>query len=98
MKTVEKTYGEADDIMEQAAIPHCHGVYKRGCVTDQSAGGVHNNTDDSSDNEVIPAPLVPQGISKWGQLTGQTSSNTCQFTGDWHKTKVVPHVNKYLTP
>jgi hypothetical protein len=38
---------EEDDMAEQAPIPPSQGVYKRGWVTDQS------------DNEVIPAPLVP---------------------------------------
>jgi hypothetical protein len=59
----------------------------------QLAGGVHDNTDDSSDDVVIPTPLAPHVISKWGWLTGQTNTNVYQFTGDmtgkdrmWHST------------
>jgi hypothetical protein len=42
---------------------------------DQLAEGVY-------DNEVIPVPPAPQGILKWGQVTGQTNSNIHPFTGD----------------
>jgi hypothetical protein len=83
----DETYGEEVDMKEQAPIPPCRRVYKRGCVTDQSAERVHNNTDDSSDHEVIPAPFVSQGVSKWGQLTGQTNTNIFQFVGVWYKTE-----------
>jgi hypothetical protein len=83
---------------EQAPIPPWHRVYKQGFVTDQSAGRVHNNTDDSSYNEVIPAPLLPQGVSQWGQVTGQQKLTSFSWLVTGTRQNVVPHINKDLTP
>jgi hypothetical protein len=41
-----------------------------------------NNIDNSSDDELIPAFLVPQEVSKWGQPMGRTNSNIHQFTSN----------------
>jgi hypothetical protein len=42
--------------------------------------------DDGSDNdEFIPIPLAPQGVSKWEQPTGETQANNHQFTDDMTK-------------
>jgi hypothetical protein len=66
----------------------------------QLAGGVHDNTDDTSDDEAIPTPCAPQGISKWGQVTCWTNSNIHLFTDDMtgKRQNVAPHINKALTP
>jgi hypothetical protein len=56
---------EGDDMTEQAPVPPSQELYKRGQLTDQSAGGVDNNTDGSYETEMIPTPLAPQGVSKW---------------------------------
>jgi hypothetical protein len=65
---------------------HATSQYKQ----DQGMGhlnGVSMTTtlDDDSDNEFIPIPLPPQGVSKWEQPTGGTKSNNHQFTGDMTK-------------
>jgi hypothetical protein len=41
-----------------------------------------NNTDNSSDNELIQAPLSFQWLLKWGQLMVRTNSSVHQFTAD----------------
>lgn len=83
---------------EQATVPPCHKVYKRGCVIDHSAECIHKNTDDSSDNEIIPAPLIPHGVKSgvnWQFRQTLTSFNLL-VTGTRHN--VVPHINKDLIP
>jgi hypothetical protein len=74
----DKIYGEELDTKEQAPIPPCHGMYRLGCVTDQSAG--HRW-------EFWQWGQIHQGVSQWGQRTGQTKTNIFQFIGDWHKTE-----------
>jgi hypothetical protein len=67
---------------------------------DQLAGGVHDNPDHISNDGVIPAPPAPQEISKWEQVTSQTSSNIHLITGDMtgNKQNVAPHINEYSAP
>jgi hypothetical protein len=72
------------------------GVYKRNLLTDQLAGGARDIADDTSDGGAIPTPPVPWGISKWGQVIGQTNSNIHPFTGDMtgKRQNVAPRLNK----
>jgi hypothetical protein len=94
----DETGKEEDDVTEQAPILSHREVCKLNLV--MLAGGVHNNTDDTSDDEVIPTPPAPQGVLKWGQVTGRTNSNIHPFTSDMagKKQNVAPHINKDLTP
>jgi hypothetical protein len=50
---------EEEDMNEHAPFPPCQGVYKKDQLTGQSDKGVHNNTDNSSDDELIPTPPAP---------------------------------------
>jgi hypothetical protein len=56
----------------------CKGVYKWEWPMGQSYRSVHDHNID----ELIPALLVPQEVSKWGQPMGRTNSNIHQFTGN----------------
>jgi hypothetical protein len=93
----EENYDKTDedgDVKGQAPVLLQWEVYKQNLVNGPLSGGVHNNTDDTSDDDVIPTPLAPQGISKWAQVMGQTN-NIHLFTGDmtgdrmWPPTQII---------
>jgi hypothetical protein len=52
-KNLNATDDAENDMTEQAPVLPHQGVYKQNLVMDQSAGGGHNNTDDTSDDEVM---------------------------------------------
>jgi hypothetical protein len=80
---------------EQALVPTHQGVYKRNLVMNRLAGGVHDNTDGTSDDEVIQTQPIHQGITKLGQVTCQTNDNIHPLmTG--RRQNVAPHINKNL--
>jgi hypothetical protein len=79
----DKTDKEEDDKKKKVPVPPCQEVYKQGQLVGQSDRGVHNNnTDDSSNDELILTPLAPQRVLQLGQLTCGTNSNINQFTRD----------------
>jgi hypothetical protein len=47
---------EEDGMTEQAPVLPHQGAYKQNLVMDQLVGGVHDNTDDTSNNKVITNP------------------------------------------
>jgi hypothetical protein len=97
-KTAEKEEeGDDNDMTEQATVPSHQGVHKQNLVMNQLGGGVHDITDDTSD-DVIRTPPIPQGISKWGQVTGQTNSNIHPLMTGNKKQNVAHHIHKNLTP
>jgi hypothetical protein len=49
---------------EQAPVLPRLGVYKQNLIMDQLAGGVHENTDETSDDKVIPTVPAPRGDIK----------------------------------
>jgi hypothetical protein len=83
-------------VTKQAPVLHHQGVHKRNLVMDQLPVGVHENTGDTSDDEAIPTPPAHQGISKWGQVTGWTNTDTHPFTGELtgKRQNVALHINK----
>lgn len=72
----DKRDKEEDDKRKTAPVPPCEEVYKQGQLVGQSDRGFHNNnTDDSSDDELILTPLATQRVLQRGQLTCWANSN-----------------------
>jgi hypothetical protein len=60
-------------------VKHCT---RKISLTGQSDKGVHDNTDDSSDDDFIPTPFAHQGMSKEGQLMCGINRNIHHFCCD----------------
>jgi hypothetical protein len=91
-KDSDETDEEEDDQTEPKFTPtSTPGVPRWGRLMCQTNRGTHGHTpderSDEDDDKMTPNPLASEGVSKWGQFTGDTPGK---------RQNVAPHIKKGL--